>query len=518
MPQDPPAEDSEKDKAGEPEVDFFKKSLDLTASYSGNTSYSVAFTTDLTDLRPDLKPNSISIGYSGPKRWGWRRDLAGNATNLGDGFSGSYSYTLDTPDLVDKGVANLANLATIHKASARTNLANQRLQMTPTALNAELGTFAQVFRDTPISYSVSKEKGSGFTVPFGLEVEALGLKLGAGIDFKSESKVGWTKEKGIRLRGKNIPLEVYPDTPPAAADFGLWDTVRLTWKALLTSFASEFSDVQASITRGAQQLMTLQSLFTATMTIDTNRVPDGTQVRLLSWRYAPMEVPAKDYRYMPSDSAGAADAPHYGIGGFHQFAPDGLDLGGPTPLVIDYHDADVTGLDESSFAIYAWNIATSDWDYVGGTVDTAANTVTTTVTKFRLFTIGAAMPARTVTLTATGGDLLGADAEAKRRFTVTASGLVMNNGQAVPNGTLYTVRSAPEGGSVLVPYGTVLTPDADPAADGVHVAVTNGLLTFQVEFNSPSGAYSPGRAVIYSTKGTAFGETVLQAPPAGGGL
>ena len=518
MPQDPPAEDSEKDKAGEPEVDFFKKSLDLTASYSGNTSYSVAFTTDLTDLRPDLKPNSISIGYSGPKRWGWKRDLAGNETNLGDGFSGSYSYTLDTPDLVDKGVANLANLATIHKASARTNLANQRLQMTPTALNAELGTFAQVFRDTPISYSVSKEKGSGFTVPFGLEVEALGLKLGAGIDFKSESKVGWTKEKGIRLRGKNIPLEVYPDTPPAPADFGLWDTVRLTWKELLASFASEFSDVQATITRGAQQLMTLQSLFTATMTIDTNRVPEGTQVRLLSWRYAPMEVPAKDYRYMPSDSAGAADAPHYGIGGFHQFAPDGLDLGGPTPLVIDYHDADVTGLDESSFAIYAWNIATSDWDYVGGTVDTAANTVTTTVTKFRLFTIGAAMPARTVTLTATGGDLLGADAEAKRRFTVTASGLVMNNGQAVPNGTLYTVRSAPEGGSVLVPYGTVLTPDADPAADGVQVAVTNGVLTFQVEFNSPSGAYSPGRAVIYSTKGTAFGETVLQAPPAGGGL
>ena len=140
------------------------------------------------------------------------------------------------------------------------------------------------------------------------------------------------------------------------------------------------------------------------------------------------------------------------------------------------------------------------------------------MTKFRLFTIGAAMPARTVTLTATGGDLLGADAEAKRRFTVTASGLVMNNGQAVPNGTLYTVRSAPEGGSVLVPYGTVLTPDADPAADGVQVAVTNGVLTFQVEFNSPSGAYSPGRAVIYSTKGTAFGETVLQAPPAGGGL
>jgi hypothetical protein len=241
-------------------------------------------------------------------------------------------------------------------------------------------------------------------------------------------------------------------------------------------------------------------------------------VRLLSWRYSPVAVPAKDYRYMPSDSAGAADAPHYGIGGFHQFAPDGLDLGGPTPLVIDYHDADVAGLDESSFAIYGWNVANSDWDYIGGTVDAAANTVTTTVTKFRLYTIGAAMPARAVGLTATGGALVGAEAEATRRFTVTASGLVLNNGQPVPNGTLYTVRTAPEGGSVLTPYGTVLTADADSAADGIQVPAVNGSVTFEVEFNSPFGGFSPGRAVIYSTKGTAFGETVLRAPAAGGGL
>jgi hypothetical protein len=518
MPQDRPEEAGEKDTAGEVETNFFKKSLDVQGSFSGTTSYGVSFTTDLSKLRPDLRPNSIAISYSGPKNWGWKRDLAGVETNLGNGFTGSYSYSLDTPELVDKAIDNLANLDTIHKASARTNMADQRLQLTPTLLNQELGKFSQLFYDAPIRYSVSKEKGSAFTAPFGLEGAALGLKLGFGVDFKSESKVGWTKETGVRYKGRNIPLQFYGDTEPAPADFGLWDTVRQTWKALLESFAADFSDVQKKIVRGAEELTMLQSRFTATMMIDTSRVPDGTDVRLLSWRYSPVPVPAKDYRYMPSDSAGRGDAPHYGIGGFHQFAPEGLDLGGPTSLVIDYKDEDVIGLDESTFAIYAWNTETSDWDYIGGTVNPANNTVTTTVTRFRLYTIGAAMPARTVTLTATGGDLVGTEASAKRRFTVTASGFTLNNGQPVPDGTVYTIRSAPEDGSALIDYGTILTADADPSTEGIQVTVTNGVATFEVEFNSPYGAYTPARAIIYSAKGTAFGETRLMAPATGGGL
>ena len=321
--------------------------------------------------------------------------------------------------------------------------------------------------------------------------------------------IEWVKDE--RGRGAKSVAE-------GSADFGLWDTVRQTWKALLESFAADFSDVQKKIVRGAEELTMLQSRFTATMMIDTSRVPDGTDVRLLSWRYSPVPVPAKDYRYMPSDSAGRGDAPHYGIGGFHQFAPEGLDLGGPTSLVIDYKDEDVIGLDESTFAIYAWNTETSDWDYIGGTVNPANNTVTTTVTRFRLYTIGAAMPARTVTLTATGGDLVGTEASAKRRFTVTASGFTLNNGQPAPDGTVYTIRSAPEDGSALIDYGTILTADADPSAEGIQVTVINGVATFEVEFNSPYGAYAPARAIIYSAKGTAFGETRLMAPATGGGL
>ncbi|MGC4081211.1 MAG: hypothetical protein QM736_03610 [Vicinamibacterales bacterium] len=123
-----------------------------------------------------------------------------------------------------------------------------------------------------------------------------------------------------------------------------------------------------------------------------------------------MTVPTSGYRYMPSDSAGRGDAPHYGIGGFHQFSPDGFSLGGPRTLVIDYHDEDVVGLDESTFRIYAWNTDAQDWDYIGGTPDPVANTVTATVDCFRLYTLAPTMPARTIALTATGGQLTGPNA------------------------------------------------------------------------------------------------------------
>ena len=279
----------------------------------------MTFTDDPTKLREGLKPNSISIGYSGPKkRWGWKRDVAGAETNLGDGFTGSYSYSLDTPELVDKAIENLANRHDSQGEHAHQH-GEPAAGLKPTLLNEELGKFAQVFYDTPIPYTVSREKAAVSRCR-SVRGEALGLKLGFGVDFKSESKVGWTRE-GHPLPRPQHPARVMRRYRPRAGGCGLYDTVRQTWKALLASFATDFSDVRKTIVRGAEQLVKLQSQFTATMMIDSTRLPDGTDVRLLSWRYTPVTVPTKDYRYMPADSAGAGDAPHYGIGGFHQFAP-----------------------------------------------------------------------------------------------------------------------------------------------------------------------------------------------------
>src|SRR5678815_5473407 len=102
-------------------------------------------------------------------------------------------------------------------------------------------------------------------------------------------------------------------------------------------------------------------------------------IRDRSYPFERLPAAPREGRYVPSNTAGAAAEPHYGIGGFHQFTPQDRMLASPATLVIDYKDDDVQGLDESSLAIYAWNGTSKDWDFVGGTRDPAANTVTTTI-------------------------------------------------------------------------------------------------------------------------------------------
>jgi hypothetical protein len=86
----------------------------------------------------------------------------------------------------------------------------------------------------------------------------------------------------------------------------------------------------------------------------------------------------------------------------------------------------------------------------------------------------------------------------------------MNNGQPVANGTLFTVRSVTPSAGPIVPVGTILTSDADGGRDNVQVPVINGRIEFEIEVPAPFKAVIPAQAVVYSTKGTAFGTTAVQ--------
>jgi hypothetical protein len=249
------------------------------------------------------------------------------------------------------------------------------------------------------------------------------------------------------------------------------------------------------------------------MVIDGTKEPAPFDAGILSYSFRPIDGPVREARYRPADTAGPAGNPHYGIGWFHHFTPDGYTLATPTQLVLDYTDDEVAGIDESSLAIYAWNSSTADWNFIGGTVDPVANTVTTTVQTFRLYTLAPAMPARTIPLTAVDRGLSGGGDQQVRRFMVTSGPLVMNNGQPIPDGTQYTIRPVVADASEPVPYGTVLTPDANPSRDQIQVQAQGGVISFEMEYPSPDGAYLPGRVVVYSTSGTAVGELVLVANP-----
>ena len=112
-------------------------------------------------------------------------------------------------------------------------------------------------------------------------------------------------------------------------------------------------------------------------------------------------------------------------------------------------------------------------------------------------------------LTAADQGQVGAGETATRRFRVTSGPLVMNNGQPVADGTLFTVRSLSGASSDETPFGTILAADADGTRANTQVAVVGGRLQFDVELSSPSGVFLPGRIVVHSTAGTAYGEVKL---------
>ena len=116
------------------------------------------------------------------------------------------------------------------------------------------------------------------------------------------------------------------------------------------------------------------------------------------------------------------------------------------------------------------------------------------------------MPRGDVTLAIVSDTFIGDDANAKRRLRIAStSALTMNTGQPVANGTLFTVRSVAPTAGPIVSVGTILTADADGSRDNVQVPVVNGRIEFDVEIPAPFRAVLPAQAVVYSTRGTAFG-------------
>jgi hypothetical protein len=159
-------------------------------------------------------------------------------------------------------------------------------------------------------------------------------------------------------------------------------------------------------------------------------------------------------------------------------------------------------------AIYRRNNQRSDWDHLGGVVDAAANTVRVTVDRFGLYTAAPVMPAGFVTFTAEstpGGDLL------SPRTTVryTSSPVRTNTGQVIPDGTRFTVYGA-DAGNTLAPFGTVTTPDEDPAIDGVQVSSHEGVILFTVDYPAADGLALP---FAYSQDGTAISKDALPIRP-----
>ena len=497
----PSADDEREDK-------FALKTIEKALKRSASSVTGGAFSLELEQDK-DGVASRMGLGFSRPKEFGWSTDAGGGGAgvNLGSGIGSSVSLSITRPADMQTAADRLASLKQM--ATALVNAGpTAELTLTPTKLNDEIEFFRTLLFDTVSTYQVTNIEGSGVELPLGFEGKLKGIGFNVGLSFKGDAKSSFAAERGVNFKGRMLPLQTYTrDAYLPANDLGLRSVIGQIWESIDASFGSEFSYVGANITPGTT---VLKSTRTATMTIDGSREPEPFAANLYSYSFTPIAGPVEHQPYRPADTSGPAGAPHYGIGSFHHFMPHNRQLAAPAPLVIDYRDDEVVGLDESTLAIYAWNEPADDWEFIGGTVDPAANTVTTTVDRLRAYTLAPAMPARTITFTRTDDGGSGTGETATQRFTVTSGTLVMNNGQPVSDGTFFTVRSVLNGSSEKVAFGAVLTADADPGREHVQVPVVGGRIQFQVEFTSPGNAYLPGRVIVWSAEGTAYGEMALR--------
>jgi hypothetical protein len=249
----------------------------------------------------------------------------------------------------------------------------------------------------------------------------------------------------------------------------------------------------------------------ATLRVNAAAEPEPFTIEAFGFEYRPIAGPVAALVQDPVDIRGPADRPHYGIGGFFLYVPQGEKspvLAAPAELEIRWADAQVASFDENSLAIYEWNEDRVDWDFIGGAVDSDNNAITASVNRLGLYTVAPPMPAGTVTLTrdAIAG---GTPQDPTTIVNYTSDPIRLNTGALVPDGTFFTVRTYRSGRSNLTPFGLVTTADEDPLTDGIQVRSMDGIIHFTAEYPG-----SAGRALVLVTavEGTALAQEEIDYP------
>lgn len=158
----------------------------------------------------------------------------------------------------------------------------------------------------------------------------------------------------------------------------------------------------------------------------------------------------------------------YGIGGFYGLTPESVVFADSASISISYTDAEITGLDEASLAVY-WEDNEGIWHYLPSTVYADSNRVEAFITEFRTYTLAPRLPQGSLNLIIQPDSLA---ADGTSLAFITASGLCNNDGTSVPEGSLYTVTNS---------RGTIITPDADVDKIGHQISVTGGAIEFLLQ-------------------------------------
>jgi len=405
-------------------------------------------------------------------------------------------------DLTDikSAVENLAWLALIideRSASSTDTAGNPRFRL-PDLTGQSVRVGPSVFLEryfeflriglTNVSYREEVQRGIEKSIGFGFGFQVADIGAKAALSIKGEHNVSYVLERGVVRGGREAQLENYRalTLSPATADIvNRVADARKQIENISTKF-NEAKEALQDAQSGRRYIQSTHTRLKPTNEQDANRA--DAQVA----PFRSIAGPALPRAYRPDDPSGPAGKPHYGLGEFALLLPMDAPLTAPAELQMSYDQSEIgPSIDESTIRIFRWNEERDDWDLVGGTLDTAANTVTTMVTALGLYALAPAMPAGEIVWTATGAGGI---------VTLTSDPILRNDGSPAPAGTVVHVE--------LLGAGEILSADIDPVAPGVQIATgADGRLELRVQM--PAGALEV-TVSSFSELGTAGGTATVR--------
>ncbi|MEQ1728375.1 MAG: hypothetical protein ABL982_08320 [Vicinamibacterales bacterium] len=366
------------------------------------------------------------------------------------------------------------------------------------------------FGNATLSYPEFYEevrKGTKESTDWGAGASFTQRKIGATLQpFTLDSSVNYRTSHGVVVRGNLVLLEDYgsvnmdAQSPKALIEAALLGKLKAAQDAVEQGL---FGQTVKNVVQSGNELVAKGSK----LLFQPSRMPDFTSsnLGLFDWKSDPALPPVAPYA--AEDNTAPGQKPHYGLGGFRLLTVDRQQTlyDAPATLELSYDDTEVDGFPESSIRMWVWEPTIDNYALVPGALDTTANTVTATILRGGLYTLGPIMPGGTLTWNVTGINRLGSGATATTSVAIESTAAVLNNdGTPVAPGTVMHVRLVDGSG------GTVQTPDIDPTLADTQVAVDpDGKV--RLLFTLP-GSPTEMPIVVFSHLGTTTGTGTVTLP------
>jgi hypothetical protein len=449
-----------------------------------------------------LKPTRVELEVTRAPRssvdltlLGWRGLEGGLGQNERVETTEKLSYTLPYPEYYNQ-------VAAVGEAwGLLRNYLTERLRANP---GAPSQLFAGILGDPAqssqmVSYERSAYRAQTLEMPLANEVTILKRAFDLDLAMNYERGAEGVLERGVLWQLKRLPLESYGPVAGSQIPTASYWSMQEEWlRRGLPTFNALFELVDNLVDTVHSGFDVLSGgVRAASLQVQSGLGAAGQWISSSVWgRTASGGRPRARKDGDPAGGAG------YGVSGFVRFDSTNA-FSGTAMLTLIYSDAAVAGLNEADLRIYSLPDGSNRWQFVGGTVNAASNTVTAVISKLGTYTLAPPLPTGDLQLTASTNTLV---ADGVAEMTVVVTNIILNTGEILqppPYAGGYSGSATQQWRFTAMAVGVnILNQDSDTNAPGVQVLSTNGAVTLRLR--APVGG-TAAEVSLASVLGDAFG-------------